>query len=194
MTFKFGKTVPTYLHGILMSILQADTSLNFSICSLAEHLMSQFVEIWRKYEVLVNFPAFTRAACVSVLAYLPSKVPVELSVALVLFFFFRLPVSGMFTGWLFSHSVEAEMNPYTQIKILQFFLHSDLSPCKVYKDIEMLWKVKQLYLLGLGKDSVFPLRYFCSPECSHSFALLGPKQGSYPVTEKEAIQGDRGRE
>lgn len=191
MTFKFGKTVPTYLHGILMSILQADTSLNFSICSLAEHLMSQFVEIWRKYEVLVNFPAFTRTACVSVLAYLPSKVPVELSVALVLFFFFRLPVSGMFTGWLFSHSVEAEMNPYTQIKTLQFFCTA-LSLCKVYKAIEMLGQVKHLYLLGLGKDSVFPLRYFCSPECSHSFALLGPKQGSYPVTEKEAIQGGQG--
>lgn len=49
-----------------------------------------------------------------------------------------------------------------------------------------------MYLLGLGKDSVFPLRYFCSPECSHSFALLGPKPGSYPVTEKEATRGTGG--
>lgn len=35
---------------------------------------------------------------------LPVKVPVELSVALVLFFFFLLAASGMSTGWLFSNS------------------------------------------------------------------------------------------
>lgn len=45
-------------------------------------------------------------------ASLPSKVPVELSVALVLFFFFLLPASGMFTGWLFSISVATQKNPY----------------------------------------------------------------------------------
>ena len=43
---------------------------------------------------------------------LPSKVPVELSVALVLFFFFLLAASGMFTGWLFSISVATQKNPY----------------------------------------------------------------------------------
>lgn len=47
---------------------------------------------------------------------LPSKVPVELSVALVLFFFFLLAASGMFTGWLFSKSVAKERNQKQEAK------------------------------------------------------------------------------
>lgn len=58
------------------------------------------------------------AICFTIMsASLPSKVPVKLSVALVLFFFFLLAASGMFTGWLFSISVAIIQMQANQLKL-----------------------------------------------------------------------------
>lgn len=109
----------THFHSKLLSILQAHTSLNFSICPLTKHLICQFVQIYvresRTLTLLLLVVKQWRRHCQ--ITSLPLKVPVKLSVALVRFFFLLLEKSGMFTGWLFSISAAEQKNYTCRLRI-----------------------------------------------------------------------------
>lgn len=110
----------------------------------------------------------------------------ELSVALVLFFFFFLAASGMLTGWLFSFSVSKKDNLLTTTSghTLKFLLEH----CCIHVKIQSLqscftcWTL--IKVLSVLRNN--PIFLNCSAAVPHS-------QGVPLLSERRPYGGERGR-